>query len=632
MRKVSNGVIATIAGTGVAGFGGDNGPAVSAQLSSPYGLAVDNAGNLYIADSGNSRVRRISNGVITTVAGNGTFGSEGDGGPAASAQLSGPFAVALDAAGSLYVADGFANCIRKISNGIIATVAGSGSPVFGGDSGPAVNAGLGNPYGVGVDAAGNIYISDSLNYRIRKVSGGIITTVAGNGIQGFSGDNGLATSAQLTKPNGLAVDPAGNVYVADWGANRIRLLTPSGTACSYSISATALTFGGSGGNLSIGVQTDPSCTWSLAALPAWLTVSGNASGTGPATVTLVAPANPGAARTATISLAGVPISITQQGSGACTYTISPGGQAWSASGGSGAISINSDAVCSWTAASTPNWVTVAGTPTGTGSGTLNYLVAPNPGGARSGVITIAGLFFNIEQLSASTSGLSNAGAMAQIASGETWKTSITLVNTGAAAAQARLNFFDDNGLPLLLPLSFPQASLGGPTLASTLDRTLGPGAALVIEMTGPESQPVQVGWAQLLTSGNIGSFAVFRQTSGNSDQEAVVPLENRTAAAYLLWYDNAAGYSTGVALANMAQQPASIGVVIRDDTGAVAVSDSITLAAQGHTSFSLADRYTATAQRRGTVEFQTPAGGQISVLGLRFNPKGAFSTVPPLAK
>ena len=216
------------------GFSGDGGPATSALLNSPQGVAVDSAGNLYIADNGNSRIRKVSNGVITTVAGNGTLGFSGDNGPATSAQLNRPFGVAVDSAGDLYIADAGNNRIRKISNGVITTVAGSGAIYeangglgsgasgFGGDGGPAISALLSDPEGVALDSAGNLYIADTYNSRIRKVSNGVITTVAGNGTYGFSGDGGQAVSAQLDEPYGVAVDSASNLYIADWQNNRIR--------------------------------------------------------------------------------------------------------------------------------------------------------------------------------------------------------------------------------------------------------------------------------------------------------------------------------------------------------------------------------------------------------------------------
>ena len=215
IRKVSNGVITSIAGGGSSI--GDNGPATSAQLGFPSGVLVDSSGDLYIADSSSSRIRKVSNGVITTVAGNGTAGFSGDNGPATSAQLNYPNGVAVDSVGNLYIADTANNRVRKVSNGLITTIAGGGSSL--GDNGPAAMAQLNSPNGVAVDASGNLYIADTLNYRIRKVANGNITTVAGTGTQGFVnaffGIAVPATSASLTYPTGVAVDSMGNLYIAD---------------------------------------------------------------------------------------------------------------------------------------------------------------------------------------------------------------------------------------------------------------------------------------------------------------------------------------------------------------------------------------------------------------------------------
>jgi hypothetical protein len=226
---------------------------------------------------------------------------------------------------------------------------------------------------------------------------------------------------------------------------------------------------------------------------------------------------------------------------------------------------------------------------------------------------------------------SGSSSMAQLASGGGWTTTITLTNTGASPAQAVLSFLDNNGNPLQLPLTFPQGSYS-PVTASTFTATITAGAELVVASTGSVSQSTQVGWAQLLTTGSLNGFAVFTQATGSSLQEAVVPLENRTPGAFVLSFDNSTGYATGVALANVATQSASVGVVIRDDAGTVLLTTSIVLPAQGHVSFNLVTNYPVTALHRGTVEFDTPSNGQISVLGLRFNPTGAFSSIPAMAK
>jgi sugar lactone lactonase YvrE len=244
IRKVSGGTITTVAGNGRCCFSGDGGSPTSASLNQPQGTAADSAGNLYIADYGNSRVRKVSGGTITTVAGGGK-GPLGDGGPATSATLGSPVGVAVDSAGNLYIADSWSNRIRKVSAGTITTVAGNGIGGFSGDGGPATSASLDGPYGAAVDAAGNVYIADWQNNRIRKVSGGTITTVAGNGNQGFSGDGGPATSASLNQPQGVAVDSVGNLYIADSGNERIRKV--SGGTITTVAGSGSYGFSGDGG-------------------------------------------------------------------------------------------------------------------------------------------------------------------------------------------------------------------------------------------------------------------------------------------------------------------------------------------------------------------------------------------------
>ena len=223
----STGLISTIVGNGNPTYTGDNGPAADATLSNPSGVALDGAGNLYIADTGNNVVRMIaaSTGVIATVAGTGSIGSAGDGAAATLAELNQPQGITVDVSGNLYIADTSNHRIRKVDavTGIISTVAGNGTtnPVTGaggysGDNGPATQAELNFPYAVAFDAAGTMYIPDSRNNVVRKVaSSGVITPFAGTGAPGFSGDGGAATGAVLWSPEGVIADPAGNVYIAD---------------------------------------------------------------------------------------------------------------------------------------------------------------------------------------------------------------------------------------------------------------------------------------------------------------------------------------------------------------------------------------------------------------------------------
>lgn len=236
IRKIngSTGVITTIAGTGTGGYSGDGGPAAAAMINRPQGIFCDASGNIYFADTYNSRVRKIDvvTGIITTIAGTGATSHSGDGGPAINAGVPYPVDISIDGAGNIYFIEVFSSntCrVRKIqlTTGIVTTVAGTSNYAYSGDGGPATAASLFDPSGLYVDGPGNIYISEYDDSRIRKVdvNTGIINTIAGTGINSFSGDGWKAANATLNRPMGITVAPNGDIYVADNANHRIRRIT-----------------------------------------------------------------------------------------------------------------------------------------------------------------------------------------------------------------------------------------------------------------------------------------------------------------------------------------------------------------------------------------------------------------------
>ncbi|MCW3121044.1 MAG: C-terminal target protein [Flavipsychrobacter sp.] len=260
-KAYTQGEITTITGIGVAGYNGDNIAATTAKIATPWGVAVDTAGNVYIADFGNNRIRKINKtGIITSIAGTGIAGFTGDGGPATAARINGPYDVAVDGQANVYIADYFNNRIRKINKaGIITTIAGSASTVLG-DGGPATNAFLSGPTGISVDPnSGSIYISAD-GRRVRIVnSSGIIKTFAGNSTPGFSGDGGPATAALLNNPISIVADGYGSVYITDQLNHRIRKVNSSGIITT--IAGGAAGYSGDGGPASAARMHDP---WGIA--------------------------------------------------------------------------------------------------------------------------------------------------------------------------------------------------------------------------------------------------------------------------------------------------------------------------------------------------------------------------------
>ncbi len=231
------GEISTVAGDGQQGFGGDGGPAQAALLDSPAGVTVDLGGNVYIADTHNQRIRKVSSGTITTIAGTGVPGYAGDGGPPLAARLNLPTAIAVDASGDVYFADTNNHRIRKITATTITTVAGDGQQIYEGDGVPATLTGLDSPAGIAVDAQGNLYIGDTHNQRVRMVTQGtgMITTIAGTGAKTFGGDGGAGAHAAVARPRGVAVSTDGKLYLADSDNHRIRLISlAAGTMTTFS--------------------------------------------------------------------------------------------------------------------------------------------------------------------------------------------------------------------------------------------------------------------------------------------------------------------------------------------------------------------------------------------------------------
>jgi len=232
IRKIdTHGIITTVAGNGDPAFSGDGGPATNASINHPIGITFDEVGNLYFSDRYNNRIRKINAaGIITTFAGNGMVGDTGNGGIATAAEFNGPGSLKFDRFGNLYVSDIFNNCIRMISTaGIINTIAGNGIAANSGDGGPATAAGINNPYGICFDKDGNIYIAEFNGNKIRKINtSGIITTIAGNDTAGYRGDGGPAIDAEFYYPSDIAIDPSGNLDITDAHNSRLRQISTDG--------------------------------------------------------------------------------------------------------------------------------------------------------------------------------------------------------------------------------------------------------------------------------------------------------------------------------------------------------------------------------------------------------------------
>jgi hypothetical protein len=260
-------------------------------------------------------------------------------------------------------------------------------------------------------------------------------------------------------------------------------------------------------------------------------------------------------------------------------------------------------------------------------GTLEF---DTPGG---GQISVLGIRYTPPGTLTTIPALANVGttggAIAHLAGNDGWQTTFVLVNTDQEAPRtATLSFYDDNGNPLLLPLTFPQGTIP-PQGASTLTETIPANASLWVQSTGIPIAPLQTGSAQLTTNGEISGFVIFRYNTNG--QEAVVPLESRNASSYLIAFDNTQGTATGIAISNASGQSINVPMILRDSNGNTLAAGSIPLNANGHTSFVLSAQFPQTAGVLGTAEFDAPVGATISVLGIRSPPALTFTTLPPLA-
>jgi trimeric autotransporter adhesin len=680
VRKVSlGGTISTFAGNGTQGFSGDGGPATSAMLSGTLAVATDASGNLYIADNGNNRIRKVTpGGTITTSAGTGVLATSGDGGPATSAALYGVTSltvdssgtvyltdsqsqirkitpqgtittianlkvglsgIAVDANGNLYVSGGMLNVVQKIvPSGAVTNVAGAtDTGGFSGDGGAATSAQLNNPVGVAVDAAGNIYIADSGNNRIRKVTtDGLIQTVAGSGFEpGFSGDGGPATSAELNSPEGVTVDAVGNLYIADTSNGRIRkfgntplpLFIATASPLPFALVGTAYSQ-----TLSAGGGTLPYTRWAissgslpsgLALNPASGTITGNISGTsGVFSFTVGVTDSAGVTATATFQITvTTPLTITTSPALSSGVVGTPYSQIFTAGGGIAPYS---------------QWVVTAGTlPPGLSLSATTGSLSGKPtalSGTFSFTVTVtdangatASQAFQLAiQAPTGSAPLTRIGSFAQLASGGGWTTTITLINLSAATVNAQINFYSTSGSALVLPITFSQFGITQTTASAAI--TLSPSQSVVVQSQAAGST-VNVGWIDVQGTGPLDGYSIFGFSSpGNPFSEGTATFDSSSSPSFVLPYDETNGFRTGFAIANQAGATAFVTATVMDGNGVQIGSTRISLPAMGHISMYVDELMNGITNQNGIVQFQSSYN--VTAVGLRFSPAGSFTSIP----
>jgi trimeric autotransporter adhesin len=698
IRKITPaGIMTIVAGNGSAGFSGDGGPAISAQLYYPAAIAVDAAGSLFIADTRNERVRKVTpDGIITTVAGNLTGRAAGDGGPALQAQLIEPAGVAVDAAGNLFIAEAAGNRVREVNTaGVISTIAGNGTYGFSGDGGPALSAQLALPTGIAVDGAGDVFIADSMNNRIRIVTpDGIINTAAGNGTAGSGGDGGNAVAAQITYPQGVAVDGARNLYIADAGNNRIRMVTPAGVISTVAGTGT-YGFSGDGGAASAaqiagpfsvavgGINTlfiadtfssrirkmvSPVVPFSIA----------DRGGTALRTTGNSAAPQTGFGRIDLTGAGATPTGLAIVGYRAGNYLVSETGVPASPAMTSGRIyaEINGP-IDTGLAIANPNNQTATITfyfsdAAGNNLGSGTTTIAPNhqiarfldsdpfktfPGASFQGtfsftsdvpvgVVAIRGLLNERNEFLMSTlpvidttaTPVSGPVVVPDFSDGGGWTTQILLVNPGDTALSGKVEFRDDNG-------ALTSASIGGQS-KGTFDYAVAPRSSLKLATDGTASTTAS-GSVRVIPADGAAApvpLVIFSYRPGAITVSQVgVPSTSGTAFRI---YVEASGMNgqpgmiqSGLAITNNSSAPAAVTLELTNLDGSstgLPAPVSETLPAFGHVSQFLTQAFAGVPTAfKGILRVSTASAG-ISVVGVRsrYNERGDFlvSTTPPVSE
>ena len=616
IRKVDTmGIITTVAGPGRLSNGGDGAPAVYALLRRPSGVEADGAGNVYIADTGNYRIRKVdSSGVITTVAGTGVSGFGGDGGPAISAQLGASSGVATDGVGNLYIADWGNYRIRKVdTTGVITTVAGTGVSGFGGDGGPAVSALLGLPYDVAVDAAGNLYIADRGNHRIRKVdTTGVITTVAGTGVSGFGGDDGPAVSAQLNDPYGVTVDAAGNVYIGDTGNNRIRKVDTVGVITTIAGTGES-DFGGDGGPAIEAQLQEPRGLATDSAGNVYISDTRNhrVRILRPSENVIPPPPPPSGGGGGGPTAPSAPRNLTAVGGDGLAVL------RWDAPENDGGTEITDYEYR--TDRSNP-WIS-------TGSTNTSHTV--------TGLVNGTTYVFQVRAVN--SIGNSSASNQAEatpavtgdriyyfphLAVGASWQTTITLINYSPEEVTCQTDFLSDQGSPLMV--SF--AGLG--PVVSRID-VLPPRGAVHEETNVELSAPLAPGWARATCSGPVKASLLFRQhdSAGVPVAEAGVNATIVPATRFVTFAEQSPDQAgTGVAYANPSSTKALITFTAKDAGGETLASEDLTVSPGGHGAQNMASLFDLPSFS-GSLEITSTE----PIVSLSLNAEAApiFSSLPP---